>query len=302
MAGEPRVSPFETIRETDEEGNEHWSARDLAKVLGYTEWRNFTRAIKKAMEACENSGHATSDHFVAVNKMVTLGSGAERKVQDFHLSRYVCYLVIQNADPEKEIVALGQTYFAVQTRRAEAEMADELTGLTEDQRRLYTRAQLAEHNRELALAANAAGVVTARDFAIFHDSGYRGLYNGETSRDIATRKGLARGQALLDHMGFEELSANLFRAAQAEAKLRREGTQGKDAANQTHFQVGAAVRRFIVEDLGGTAPEDLPTPKESSQQVQRREQRRLEAERQPSFFADDEGDSNNASGANESDS
>jgi len=215
MAGEPRVSPFESIHQFDDEGNDFWSARDLARVMEYTRWETFPNVIHKAEIACENSGQAQSDHFRHVTKMVVLGSGAKRAVKDTHLSRYACYLVIQNADPEKEIVALGQTYFAVQTRRAE--MADELAGLSEDQRRLYTRAELAEHNRELAVAASSAGVVTARDFAVFQDSGYRGLYNGETARDIAARKGLQRGQVILDHMGFEELSANIFRAAQAEA-------------------------------------------------------------------------------------
>jgi DNA-damage-inducible protein D len=180
------VSPFEAIRQSDERGDEHWSARDLAKVLGYAKWDKFENVIDKAVLACENSGHAASDHFLQAGKMVALLSGAQRQVADIHLSRYACYLVVQNADPAKEIVALGQTYFAVQTRRAE--VADELAGLTEAQRRLYVRGQLREHNRELAAAAQDAGVIAPRDFAVFQDHGYRGLYNGETARDIAAQK------------------------------------------------------------------------------------------------------------------
>ena len=187
------ASPFESIRRTDEDGNEYWSARDLSKVLGYTEWRNFKSAIEKAQIACANSNQEISDHFVEANKLIESGKGARRQVEDVLLSRYACYLIVQNADPSKEIVALGQTYFAVQTRRAE--MADDaLAGLTEDQRRLYTRAQLTEHNRLLAAAANEAGVVAPDDFAIFQDHGYMGLYGGLKARDIHARKGLKNRQ------------------------------------------------------------------------------------------------------------
>ena len=279
------VSPFESIRRTDDEGHEYWSARDLSKVLGYTEWRNFKSAIEKARIACENSNHEPSDHFVETNNMIETGKGAHREVEDVLLSRYACYLIVQNADPSKEIVALGQTYFAVQTRRAE--MADdELAGLTDDQKRLYVRAQLAEHNRLLATAASDAGVVTSRDFAIFQDHGYMGLYGGLKARDIHARKGLKKSQQILDHMGSTELAANLFRATQTEEKLRRENIQGKTTANQTHFAVGRKVRQTI-EELGGTMPEDLPTPPKSIQQVEREEKQRAVSDRQPSLFPED---------------
>jgi DNA-damage-inducible protein D len=275
------MSPFERIRKTDPEGQEYWSARDLAKVLEYTDYRNFLKVIDKARVACINSGQALTDHFVDSNEMVSLGSGAKRKVEDVYLSRYACYLIIQNADPSKEIVALGQTYFAVQTRRLE--VADELAGLTEDQKRLYRRGQLADHNRELAEAASQAGVVRVKDFAIFQDHGYMGLYGGLRAKDIHARKGLKRGQHILDHMGWEELGANIFRATQTEAKLRREGIRGKSEANRVHKEVGRKVRQTI-QELGGTMPEDLPTPAQSIQQLREREQQRLQQGPQLSLF------------------
>lgn len=276
-------SPFERIRRVSEDGSEYWSARDLAKVLDYNDYRNFSRVVSKARIACENSGQAVSDHFVDVTDMVQIGSGAKRKIEDVYLSRYACYLVIQNADPSKEIVALGQTYFAVQTRRQE--QADELAGLTEEQKRLYLRGQLTSHNRQLAEAASMAGVVQGIDFAIFQDHGYAGLYGGLRARDIHTRKGLKKSQQILDHMGSEELAANLFRATQTDAKLRRESIQGKDKANQTHYEVGRKVRQTI-EELGGTLPEELPTPTESIQQLQTKEKKRLNAGPQMPLLAE----------------
>jgi DNA-damage-inducible protein D len=282
------VSPFESIRRSDEDGHEYWSARDLSKVLGYTEWRNFKTAIEKAQVACANSNHEPSDHFVASNNMIETGKGAHREVEDVRLSRYACYLIVQNADPSKEIVALGQTYFAVQTRRAEM-IEDELDGLTEDQKRLFVRAQLTEHNRLLATAASDAGVITSRDFAIFQDHGYMGLYGGLKAKDIHTRKELKKGQQILDHMGSTELAANLFRATQTEEKLRRENIQGRTEANQTHFDVGRKVRQTI-EVLGGTMPEELPTPPKSVQQLQREERQRATRQLQPSLFDQDEDD------------
>ena len=273
------MSPFEAIRHSDDDGQEFWSARELAVILDYSNWRNFVKVIRKAQEACENSGYAPADHFVGSDQMVTLGSGAKRRVEDFRLSRYACYLIVQNADPEKPIVALGQTYFAAQTRQAE---------LADDAERVYLRDQVSEHNKTLAASAYEAGVVTSQDFAIFTDHGYMGLYNGERARDIAARKGLKRGQAILDWMGTEELADNLFRQVQAEARIRREGAASRDEANRIHRQVGQQVRRFIIEELEGTPPEQLPTPVESVQAVRSREQRRLQAERQPSLFPKDD--------------
>jgi DNA-damage-inducible protein D len=271
----PHTSPFEQIRQVNDEGVEFWSARDLAEVLGYrTNYRNFKKALEKAEVACANSGQEAEDHFARARKMIALGKGAQRAVEDVHLSRYACYLVIQNADPSKEIVALGQTYFAVQTRRQE--QADEIAGLSEEQKRLYLRGQLSTHNKQLAEAANHAGVVQPVDFAIFQDHGYMGLYGGLKSREIHKRKGLKPSQQILDHMGSTELAANLFRATQTEEKLRREGVQGKEKANQTHYEVGRKVRQTI-QELGGTLPEELPTPEEGIKQLQRKEQKRLTA-------------------------
>ncbi len=254
-------SPFEAIRHTSEDGAEYWTARELAKVLGYTEYGKFRNTIKKAETACETSGQAVSDHFAHVSDMIAVGKGAHRQVEDVRLSRYACYLVVQNADPEKPIVALGQTYFAVQTRRAE--LADELAGMPEAPRRLAMRDEVVHRNVDLAaVAARQAGLVSGRDFATFQDHGYWGLYGGETARQIATRKGIGPREKILDWMGSEELAANWFRITQTEAKLRREGIDNKADANAAHHQVGKAVRQTIA-DLGGTMPEELPTPKES---------------------------------------
>jgi len=277
----PRTSPFEAIRKEAEDGEEYWSARDLSKILGYAEWRNFTSAIEKAKEACENSGQAISDHFVEANKLIEAAKGARRKIEDYHLSRYGCYLLIQNADPSKPIVALGQTYFAVQTRRQE--LADELAALPEDQLRLLRRSQMNIYNTQLAQAANVAGVVEPIDFAIFTDHGYKGLYGGLGAKDIHARKGLKKSQQILDYMGSDELAANIFRASQTKQKLEREQIQGKEKANQTHFEVGKKIRQTI-EELGGTLPEDLPTPKESIQQLEKKELKQLQERSQPSLF------------------
>ncbi len=247
------VSPFEQIRRTNEAGAEYWSSRDFAQVLQYNDYRNFEQVIQKARAACFNSGQRLEDHFVDVTEMVEIGSGAKRALKTIYLSRYACYLIIQNADPEKDIVALGQTYFAVQTRRQE--LSDQMI---EDERRLLLRDEVTKHNLKLADAAKRAGVVQPIDYAIFQNHGYMGLYGGLTARDIHQRKGLKKSQQILDHMGSTELAANLFRATQTEEKLRRENIQGKDKANLTHRQVGAKVRQTIKE-LGGTMPEDLPS-------------------------------------------
>ena len=245
-------SPFERIKKTNEAGNEYWSSRDFAQILGYSDYRNFEQVIKKAKTACFNSGHRIEDHFVDITDMVGIGSGAQRPVSSVYMSRYACYLIIQNADPGKEIVALGQTYFAVQTRKQEVSEQD-----VEDNRRLLLRQEMKTHNLRLAGAAREAGVIKASDYAIFQNHGYIGLYGGLTAQDIHRRKGLKKNQQILDHMGSTELAANLFRATQTEEKLKRENIKGKEKANRTHREVGAKVRQTIKE-LGGTMPEELP--------------------------------------------
>ena len=251
--GKGHFSPFEQIRRTNDAGNEFWSSRDFAKVLDYSDYRNFEQVIEKARTACFNSGQRIDDHFVDVTEMVELGSGAKRQVKSVYLSRYACYLIVQNADPGKEIVALGQTYFAVQTRKQElTEQA------IEDERRLLLREEMRLHNVKLADAAKDAGVIEPKDYAIFQNHGYMGLYGGLKAQDIHRRKNLKKSQQILDHMGSTELAANLFRATQAEEKLRREKITGKAKANKAHEEVGAKVRQTIKE-LGGTMPEELPT-------------------------------------------
>ena len=248
-----QITPFESIRRTNPTGNEFWSSRDFAKVLGYADYRNFQSVIESARTACFNSGQRVEDHFVEVTDMIEVGKGAKRPAKSVMMSRYACYLVIQNADPSKEIVAQGQTYFAIQTRRQE--LSDEEM---EEQRRLAIRSELRTHNSQLADAAKDAGVIAPRDYAIFQNHGYIGLYGGLGAQDIHARKGLKKGEQILDHMGSTELAANLFRATQAEEKLRREKITGKDNANKAHREVGAKVRQTIKE-LGGTMPEELPT-------------------------------------------
>ena len=259
-------SPFERIRRANAAGAEFWSSRDLADVLGYTDYRNLEQVIQKARLACFNSGQRIDDHFVEITEMVAIGSGAQRALKAVLLSRYACYLLVQNADPSKEIVALGQTYFAVQTRRQE--LADRAT---EEDRRLLLRDEMKMHNVRLAGTAKASGVVHPQDYAIFQDHGYRGLYGGLGARDIHRRKGLKKGQQILDHMGSTELAANLFRATQTEEKLRRDKVVGKEQAGRTHFEVGAKVRQTIHE-LGGTMPEKLPAA-ESIKKIAARKRR-----------------------------
>ncbi|HBO97155.1 MAG TPA: DNA damage-inducible protein D [Candidatus Omnitrophica bacterium] len=251
-------STFESIRKANQYGQDYWSARTLQTVLGYSKWDKFLSVIEKARQACANSGQETANHFLQTGKMVDIGSGAQREIEDIELSRYACYLIVQNADPAKPIVALGQTYFAVQTRKQELiEESDYQNLKTEDERRLFLRNQLKVHNQQLAGAAKNAGVVEPVDYAIFQDHGYKGLYGGLASRDIHTRKGLKKGQQILDHMGSTELAANLFRATQAEEKLKRDNVKDKLTANRTHFEVGKKVRKTI-EEIGGTMPENLP--------------------------------------------
>lgn len=262
---------FESIKHINEEGQEYWFARELQIVLEYTEWRNFVKVIDKGIAACETSGFDSEDHFVEVNKMVDIGSGAERQIDDLQLSRYACYLIVMNGDPRKEVIAVGQTYFAVKTRQQE--LIEDYETLSEDQKRLAIRNEMKAHNKSLAEAAQMAGVCEGRDYAIFQNYGYQGLYGGLGAKEIHQRKGLKKSQAILDHMGSTELAANLFRATQTDEKLRREGIQGKQAANRTHYEVGAKVRQTIKE-LGGTMPEDLPTPEKSIAQIEREQKRR----------------------------
>lgn len=258
---------FEGIRQLDLDGNEYWSARKLAKVLDYSEYRHFLPVIERAREACQNSGHLLADHIEDILDMVAIGSGAQREVADVRLSRYACYLIVQNGDPSKPVIANGQTYFAMQTRRQELEDSAKFAQLSEDDKRLAIRNELAAHNKYLAAAAKDAGVETSLDYAIFQDHGYKGLYGGMGAKDIHARKGLKKSQKILDHMGSTELAANLFRATQAEEKLKRENVQNKQRANNTHYEVGKKVRETIRE-LGGTMPEAMPTPKQSVKQIE----------------------------------
>lgn len=255
---------FESIKHYTEDGQEFWYARDLQRVLEYTEWRNFTAVIEKAKIACQNSGIDPDDDFVDVNKIVEAGA-THKDIGDIMLSRYACYLIVQNGDPRKEIIALGQTYFAVKTRQQE--LVDGYDQLSEDQKRLAIRNEMIEHNKSLAEAAQMAGVIDSRDYAIFQNKGYQGLYGGLGAKEIHARKGLKPSQKILDHMGSTELAANLFRATQTDEKLRRENIRGKEAANKTHYEVGKKVRQTIAE-LGGTMPEDLPTPQKSIKQIE----------------------------------
>lgn len=257
---------FESIRHVDADGNDFWLARQLASVLDYSQYRHFLPVVERAREACHNSGQPVSDHIEDVLTMVDIGSGAKRQVEDIRLSRYACYLVVQNGDPSKPIIANGQTYFAMQTRRQELADDAKFAQLNENDKRLAVRNELAAHNKHLAAAAKDAGVETSLDYAIFQDHGYKGLYGGLGNREIHARKDLKKSQKILDHMGSTELAANLFRATQAEEKLRRDQVQGKTQANRTHFDVGRKVRQTI-QELGGTMPENLPKPDASIQQI-----------------------------------
>ncbi len=262
---------FESIKHVNEYGEEYWLARELQPVLEYAQWRRFSDAIERAKLACKNSGFAVEDHFADVGKMVDIGSGAEREIDDVMLSRYACYLIVMNGDPRKEVIAIGQSYFAVKTRQQE--LIDNYEQMTEDQKRLAIRNEMIAHNKSLAEAAQMAGIADQREYAIFQNKGYQGLYGGLGAKEIHARKGLKKSQKILDHMGSTELAANLFRATQTDEKLRRENIQGKQAAYDTHYQVGKKVRQTI-QELGGTMPEDLPTPQKSIAQIEREQETR----------------------------
>ena len=262
---------FENIKHFREDGSEYWSARELGPALEYVKWENFSKVIGRAMIACENSGHSISDDFPEVRKIVEAGATSKPK-KDYELSRYACYLIVQNGDPRKEVIALGQTYFAIQTYRQE--LADHYNQLDEDRRRLVVRGDIKQWNQLLAETAHDAGVITNEEFAIFQNAGYMGLYGGLDVDDIHDKKGLAVGQKILDYMGSTELIANLFRISQTEEKLRRDHVQGAEQATSTHYKVGREVRKAI-EKIGGTMPEDLPTPEKSIQQIEKERIERL---------------------------
>lgn len=263
---------FESIKHVNEYGNEFWYARELQSILEYTEWRNFQKLIEKAQTACENSDMAVDECFVEVNKTSPMPNGGVKLIDDYILSRYACYLIVMNGDPRKEVIAVGQTYFAVKTRQQE--LIDHYDELSEDQKRLAIRKEMKAHNKSLAEAAQKAGVIKSYDFAIFQNYGYQGLYGGLGAKEIHARKGLKENEQILDHMGSTELAANLFRATQTDEKLRRENIRGKKKANQTHYEVGRKVRQTIAE-LGGTMPEDLPTPEKSIKQIESEQKKRL---------------------------
>ena len=263
---------FEDIKHINEYEQEFWYARELQEILEYSQWRRFQEVIDRAKDACENSGNVGHNHFADVGKMVVIGSGAEREIDDYMLSRYACYLIVMNGDSRKEVIALGQTYFAVKTRQQE--LMDNYDQLNEDQKRLAIRNEIKEHNKSLAEAAKHAGVVRPRDYAVFQNRGYQGLYGGLGAKEIHAKKGLKKSQQILDYMGSTELAANLFRATQTDEKLRRENTVGKTEAGEVHYQVGKKVRQTIAE-LGGTMPEDLPTPKKSIKQIEREKAKRI---------------------------
>ncbi len=256
--GKNNLSVFESIKRQDESGNEYWSARDLSRVLEYSEYRHFLPVIERAKEACANSNQKPAHHFEDILEMIELGKTAKREVESVKLSRYACYLIVQNADPAKEVIAQGQTYFAVQTRLQEIQQMEAYNQLSsEEEKRLFLRNEMSKHNTYLAAAARNAGVQDGLDYAIFQNHGYAGLYDGLDAKGIHKKKNLKKSQHILDHMGSTELAANLFRATQTEEKLRKENIKGKQKANQTHYEVGKKVRQTI-QEIGGTMPENLP--------------------------------------------
>jgi DNA-damage-inducible protein D len=256
---------FEDIKHIRADGSEYWLARELSIVLDYTQWRNFAKVIDKAMIACSNSGHDVIYDFAEVSKIVNAGA-TSKSVMDYELSRYACYLIVQNGDPRKEVIALGQTYFAIQTYRQE--IADRFNQLDEDARRLVVRGDIKQWNQMLAEAARNAGVITSEEFAVFQNAGYIGLYGGLTVEDIHKKKGLAIRDKILDFMGSTELIANLFRISQTEEKLKRDSVGYATEATTVHHAVGREVRAAI-ERVGGTMPENLPTPDKSIAQIEK---------------------------------
>lgn len=261
---------FESIKHISENGEEYWLARELMLVLDYKRWDKFLNIIEKAKNACKGSNNILSEHFSQVGKMINIANGAVRNIGDIKLSRYACYLIAQNGDSRKKAIALAQTYFAIKTRQQE--ISENYNILSEEQKRLAIRNEIVEHNKSLADSANKAGVCTSKEYAIFQNKGYQGLYGGLGAKEIHKKKGLKKNQKILDHMGSTELAANLFRATQTDEKLRRENIKGREKAYQTHFEVGKKVRQTIKE-LGGTMPEDLPTPEKSIKEIEKEHQK-----------------------------
>ena len=253
---------FESIKHVDEFGQEYWLARELKLVLGYKEWRNFLVVINRAERACSNSNNNINNHFVEFNKMVDIGSNTKRKIEDYKLSRYACYLIAQNGDSKKKVIALAQTYFAIQTRKQEL-----FEELDEDEKRIEIRNRVRKGNLGLNQTASKCGV---KDMARFTNAGYKGLYNGETANDIFKRKKLRYREDILDHMGSEELGANLFRITQTDARLKRDKVDNEYKACDKHFEIGKKVRKAII-DMGGTMPENLPTPEKSVSELENSE-------------------------------
>ena len=255
---------FENIKHIDEYGNEYWYAREFSKVLEYKDWRNFLKVLNKAKDACKNSGFNIDEQLVEVNRLSKRNNNATANIQDYKLSRYICYLIVQNADPGKEVVALGQTYFAIQTRKQEI-TEQEYDSLSDDEKRFYQRRLTRQGNYTLQKVASAAGV---KNMAEFHNAGYKGLYNGETADDIFKRKKLRYREDILDNMNEDELVANLFRINQTKQKLLKDSVQGEKEAKEVHYEVGQKVRKAIA-DIGGMMPEDMPTPKKSLKELEK---------------------------------
>ncbi len=255
---------FEDIKHIDKNGNEFWYARELMPLLEYSKWENFNSVIQKSVLSYNNTNNDDSYWLPEVRKPIITGKGKEEYIKDYKLSRYICYLIVQNANPRKKMVALGQTYFAIQTRRQELS-EKEYNTLTEDEKRLYQRNLTRKGNYSLNIAAKNAGV---KNFDRFHNSGYKGLYNGETANDIAKRKGLRYREDILDNMGSDELIANLFRISQTKQKLKKDNVSLEKTANETHFNIGKNIREVIIKN-GGTLPEELPTPDKSLKEIER---------------------------------
>lgn len=279
---------FEDIKQKRDDNSEYWFARELQKALEYAKWENFSKVIDKAMLACKNAGFEVVDHFTYVTKSIEMPTKPSKNkanlgfpeisktktksIPDYELSRYACYLIVQNSDPRKKIIAVGQTYFAIQTRRQE--LNDYFNSLNEDNKRLVIRGDIKQWNQLLAESAHNAGVLTDEEFATFQNAGYMGLYGGETVADIHKRKGLKSNEKILDFMASPELIANLFRISQTEEKIKNEFIQGADNATKAHYEVGSAVREAI-KKVNGTLPENMETPKQSISDVEKKKLKEL---------------------------